>query len=220
VDDRLLELGSRSPLVLAMPMWARRRESGRGGSHCRTPQAIAPHGRASHLTVVRDLLEVLLRVRAHLGTLIDSEDNPMTTTSTETDLMVPMRDGVRLATDIYRPEHQDQVPTLLARTPYDKTGIEGLREELDVFAAVRAGYAVVVQDVRGRCASEGDFDAFAQEAADGADTIAWITAQSWSDGNVGTFGKSYLGATQWQLAPAQPPGAAGDGAVDDTLRHL
>jgi uncharacterized protein len=130
----------------------------------------------------------------------------MTTTSTETDLMVPMRDGVRLATDIYRPEHQDRVPTLLARTPYDKSGIEGLREELDVFAAVRAGYAVVVQDVRGRYASEGDFDAFAQEAADGADTIAWITAQSWSDGNVGTFGKSYLGATQWQLAPAQPPG--------------
>jgi uncharacterized protein len=122
----------------------------------------------------------------------------------ETGVMVPMRDGVRLATDVYRPT-EGPTPTLLTRTPYNKDVVAGFSDDLDLFRALRAGYAVVAQDVRGRFASEGTFDAYHQEAADGADTIAWIAAQPWSDGVVGTFGKSYLGCTQWLLAPQQPP---------------
>jgi uncharacterized protein len=122
----------------------------------------------------------------------------------ETGVMVPTRDGVRLATDIDRPT-EGPTPTLLTRTPYNKDVVAGFSDDLDLFRALRAGYAVVAQDVRGRFASEGTFDAYHQEAADGADTIAWIAAQPWSDGVVGTFGKSYLGCTQWLLAPQQPP---------------
>jgi putative CocE/NonD family hydrolase len=127
----------------------------------------------------------------------------MATFTIETQVMVPMRDGVRLATDIYRPV-EGPTPTLLTRTPYDKDAV-GFRDDLDLFRALRAGYAVVAQDVRGRFASEGTFDAYHQEASDGTDTIAWIAAQPWSSGVVGTFGKSYLGCTQWLLAPQQPP---------------
>src|SRR4051794_31353359 len=121
----------------------------------------------------------------------------------ETGVWVRMRDGVRLATDVYRPA-QGQVPTLLTRTPYNKDGIASVSNDLDVFAALRAGYAVVVQDVRGRFGFEGDFDAYFHEGADGVDTIPWITEQPWSNGLVGTFGKSYLGCAQWLLAPEQP----------------
>ena len=127
----------------------------------------------------------------------------MPTFTVETGVMVPMRDGVRLATDVYRPT-EGPTPTLLTRTPYNKDVVAGFSDDLDLFRALRAGYAVVVQDVRGRFASEGTFDAYHQEAADGADTIAWIAAQPWSDGVLGTFGKSYLGCTQWLLAPQQP----------------
>ena len=129
----------------------------------------------------------------------------MPTFTVETGVMVPMRDGVRLATDVYRPA-EGSVPTLLTRTPYNKDVVAGFSDDLDLFRALRAGYAVVVQDVRGRFASEGTFDAYHQEAADGCDTMAWITAQPWSDGAIGTFGKSYLGCTQWLVGPQQPPG--------------
>jgi uncharacterized protein len=123
-----------------------------------------------------------------------------------TDVMVPMRDGVRLATDLYLPSGRGPVPTLVTRTSYDKNGLAGIIDDFDLFRALRTGYAIAVQDVRGRYGSEGGFDAYAQEGHDGADTLAWVTAQPWSDGTVGTFGKSYLGCTQWLLAPQQPPG--------------
>lgn len=100
----------------------------------------------------------------------------MPTFTVETGVMVPMRDGVRLATDVYRPT-EGPTPTLLTRTPYNKDVVAGFSDDLDLFRALRAGYAVVAQDVRGRFASEGTFDAYHQEAADGADTIAWIAAQ-------------------------------------------
>jgi uncharacterized protein len=106
----------------------------------------------------------------------------MPTFTVETGVMVPMRDGVRLATDVYRPT-EGPTPTLLTRTPYNKDVVAGFSDDLDLFRALRVGYAVVAQDVRGRFASEGTFDAYHQEAADGADTIAWIAAQPWSDGS-------------------------------------
>lgn len=123
----------------------------------------------------------------------------------DTDDMVPMRDGTRLATDIHRPASGGAVPALLMRTPYHRElGLvspyfEGLR-----FA--RSGFAVVTQDVRGRGASEGSFSPFTHEASDGVDTIRWIRDQPWCSGQIGMIGPSYVGATQWLAAGEAPDG--------------
>lgn len=119
--------------------------------------------------------------------------------------MVPMLDGIKLATDVYRPAEEGQWPVLLTRLMYDKNNTWFLNLNLDIARALQAGYAVVVQDVRGRYASEGDFPTtFQQEARDGANTIAWIAGQSWCSGKVGMFGGSHLGITQWLAAVGQP----------------
>ena len=119
-------------------------------------------------------------------------------------LQVPMRDGVRLATDVYRPATDGRFPTIVSRLPYDKElPIVGFC--FDTMRAAQAGYAVVVQDTRGRYQSEGTFVPFVHEAADGADTIAWAAAQPWSTGEVGMVGGSYFGATQWLAATEAPP---------------
>jgi putative CocE/NonD family hydrolase len=98
----------------------------------------------------------------------------MVTILIDKNIMVPMRDGVRLATDVYRTDGAPPAPVLLARTPYDKeqTVVRGAGAAFDIFRAVQAGYAVVIQDVRGRFASAGDFNPHFQEGRDGADTIA------------------------------------------------
>lgn len=129
----------------------------------------------------------------------------MTTILIEKNVMVPMRDGVQLATDIYRLAGANPTPVLAARTPYNKDGILTSGETFDILRAVQAGYTVVVQDVRGRYASEGMFKPHAQETDDGVDMFAWTAVQPWSNGAVGTFGGSYLGATQWLPACEQPP---------------
>jgi hypothetical protein len=114
---------------------------------------------------------------------------------------VPMRDGVRLCTNIFRPAPTGRFPVALQRTPYRKISelTPGLRAFLD------RGYAVVTQDVRGRYDSEGLFDQFNQEKNDGEDTLAWIAHQPWSDGRAGMFGGSYVGIAQWRAALANPP---------------
>jgi putative CocE/NonD family hydrolase len=131
----------------------------------------------------------------------------MATIRIDKNVMVPMRDGVRLATDVCRLDGAPPAPVLLARTPYNKdsaaAGAGGVM--IDVLRAAQAGYAVVVQDVRGRYASEGEFGAQFQEYADGVDAIAWAAAQPWSAGIVGTFGGSYVGGTQWPPARERPP---------------
>src|SRR6266545_619792 len=131
----------------------------------------------------------------------------MTTILIDRNVMLPMRDGARLATDVYRLVGALPAPVLVTRTPYDKeqTVVGGAGVAFDVFRAVQAGYAVVIQDVRGRFASEGEFNPHFQEAHDGVDTIAWAAAQPWSSGIVGGFGGSYLGCTQWMAAREQPP---------------
>src|SRR5277367_4468745 len=93
------------------------------------------------------------------------------------DRRVAMRDGTELATDVYRPHEPGAYPTLLERLPYDKDSVELRNYSLDVLRAVRSGYAVVVQDTRGRYASAGRFTPFADEARDGADTLLWCAAQ-------------------------------------------
>ncbi len=123
----------------------------------------------------------------------------------ECNVPVPMRDGTILYADVYRPAAGGPVPVLLTRTPYDKSLVGALGNTLDPLRAARAGYAVVVQDTRGRWASEGEFYAFRHEAADGYDTVEWCAAQPWSTGKVGMFGRSYVGLTQWQAALARPP---------------
>ena len=117
---------------------------------------------------------------------------------------VKMRDGVTLSADICRPKVDGKYPVLLIRTPYDRTG----EINFCVKAAAR-GYVVVEQDVRGRYASEGDWYPFKYESQDGYDTVEWAAALPYSNGKVGMFGGSYVGATQYLAAIAHPPHLAG-----------
>ena len=100
---------------------------------------------------------------------------------------VVMRDGVALATDVYRPAGDGALPALLMRSPYNKEFPRILLITIDVLRAVQAGYAVVIQDTRGRFLSAGVFDPFFQEVHDGADTIAWVTSQTWSSTKASRF---------------------------------
>ena len=122
-------------------------------------------------------------------------------------VMIPMRDGVRLATDIYIPALDGQpasgkFPVILERTPYDKAGSGNVTN--GTYYA-RRGYVCAIQDVRGRFVSEGEWYPFAKEAPDGYDTVEWLAAQEWSDGQVGTMGASYCGSDQSALATLNPP---------------
>ncbi len=119
------------------------------------------------------------------------------------DVSIPMRDGVVLRADIMRPAAPGRIPVLVYRTPYGK---ESAGKEYTTFChAVDRGYAVVIEDVRGRYASAGEFRPYENEGRDGYDTIEWAARQPWSDGNVGTFGLSYPGAVQWLAAVETPP---------------
>lgn len=126
----------------------------------------------------------------------------------ETDVAIAMRDGVVLRADVYRQDSQHRQPAILVRTPYDKTAFVGNGPNLglDVYAALRAGYAVVIEDVRGTGSSEGEWERYVHEGDDGNDSVEWITAQSWSDGVVGMAGGSYLGAAQLYAAACRPDG--------------
>jgi putative CocE/NonD family hydrolase len=127
---------------------------------------------------------------------------PASTSIHEQDITVPMRDGVRLRADVLRPSG-GRFPTLVYRTPY---GRRAALEEYTTFTrAVDRGYAVVVQDVRGRYGSDGEFRPYENEGRDGYDTIEWAARQPWSNGRVGTFGLSYPGAVQWLAAVENPP---------------
>ena len=147
--------------------------------------------------------------------------------------MVVMRDGVRLATDIHMPEGSGPWPVILERTPYDRRGISGsevaldrpdplTRAELGRIMA-RRGYAVVMQDVRGRYGSEGVFAKYVNEAEDGVDTHRWLLDQPWCDGRICTMGLSYGAHTQLASAIAGAPGIAAmaidTGGLMDAWRH-
>lgn len=122
----------------------------------------------------------------------------------ERSLMIPMRDGVRLATDIYRPTGATgPLPTILIRLPYNKSAYRGATVPADFFAS--HGYAVVVQDVRGKFASEGEFHVYQGDMTDWSDVFDWIGGQSWSTGRIGTYGCSYLGEGQIIAAQQRHP---------------
>jgi putative CocE/NonD family hydrolase len=118
----------------------------------------------------------------------------------ERGVAVPMRDGVKLSTDVYRPEGDGQVPVILIRTPYKKEV-----QELDGMYYARRGYAVAVQDVRGRFASPGAWEPFVHEPDDGYDAVEWLATRPWSTGKVGMIGGSYVGWVQWWAASRNPP---------------
>ncbi len=122
----------------------------------------------------------------------------------EHDVPATMRDGTTLMANVYRPAEGDPHPVLLTRTPYGKdAGFDATY--LDPVRAARDGYVVVVQDVRGRYASEGRFVPFFNEYEDGYDTVEWAAGLPGSNGRVGMFGESYFGKTQWQAAAMAPP---------------
>ena len=123
----------------------------------------------------------------------------------EKNIAVPMRDGTALRADLYRADTPEKLPVLLNRTPYNKSMPMVYAMTLDAFRAAESGYNVLVQDCRGRFASDGVFNCFTDEARDGYDTIEWAARQPWSDGKVGTYGPSYMGATQWLAATQAPP---------------
>ena len=127
----------------------------------------------------------------------------MASITVQTNVPITMRDGARLLADIYRPAARGHYPVLLQRTPYDKSA--GRAQFLDSIRAAERGYAVVIQDTRGRYTSEGEFAPFLSDIEDGYDTVEWCAGEKWSNGRVGMYGISYVGATQWLAAIAAPP---------------
>ncbi|HEX6506829.1 MAG TPA: CocE/NonD family hydrolase [Chloroflexota bacterium] len=127
----------------------------------------------------------------------------------EFDVPARMRDGVTLRADVYRPTARGPWPTLLVRTPYGKhIAAETVWNGLDPVQAARRGFIVVVQDARGRFASEGEWSPFRYEREDGYDSVKWAAALPGSNGRVGMYGGSYCGNTQWLTAIAKPPSLA------------
>ena len=124
------------------------------------------------------------------------------------DVMIPSRDGIGLATDIYRPSRDCKMidtplPIILERTPYNKRSPDRVEKTARYFA--KRGYIFAFQDCRGCFMSEGLFDFFWQEGRDGYDTLDWLGKQSWSNGAIGTTGTSYAAWTKTSLAALEPP---------------
>jgi len=155
-------------------------------------------------------------------TQVDVSTHRASTVDVLQDQMICMRDGVHLATDVhlpagYRPGHDAPLPVILERTPYGKSEISRAEQIGDRAGVprpevaryfVEQGFAVVYQDCRGRYGSEGHFTKYLSEGPDGFDTLAWVLAQPWCNGKIGTMGLSYAAHTQLALACLNPPGLA------------
>ena len=126
----------------------------------------------------------------------------------EPNVPLMLRDGTITYADVYRPDAPGAFPALLQRTPYDKSAPGSKTASLDAVRAAMRGYAVVIQDVRGRYSSDGEFYTFVDETNDGYDSVEWAAAQPWCSGKVGMYGGSYVGATQWLAAKAGHPALA------------
>ena len=126
----------------------------------------------------------------------------------DSNIPLMLRDGTITYVDICRPDAAGKFPALMQRTPYDKTSPMSRSLFLDAIRAAVQGYAVVIQDIRGRYRSDGEFYPFVNEMNDGHDSIEWVSGQPWCSGKVGMYGTSYVGATQWLAAKAAPPSLA------------
>lgn len=163
---------------------------------------------AAFVTPYRDQCAVLVKAGMEDWTILkqwkEANRNPIYAVKPPETVMIPMRDQVCLSADIYLPvaaaEEGNKVPAVLVRTPYGKRAGAS-----SYFRFVQRGYAVVIQDVRGREDSEGEWLPMYHEVEDGDDTLNWIGAQPWSDGNVGMTGGSYLGYVQWAAAASGNP---------------
>jgi len=155
-------------------------------------------------TLTKDLNVNSVEARSHQGEASDATSPAAVIV--EFDVPASMRDGVVLRADVYRPVGEGPWPTLVVRTPYGKGSItENAWNGVSPTEAARRGFLVVVQDVRGRFASDGVWEVLRHEGRDGADTIAWAAQLPGSSGRVGMVGGSYCGNTQWQAALEQPP---------------
>jgi len=135
------------------------------------------------------------------------ESSPRNTHSnfkTEENMAIPMRDGILLRMNIYRPKSDGKFPAILIRLPYGKDEYYCKTPAIGKFWA-RKGYVCIVQDVRGKFCSEGEWKPCVNEAKDGYDTIDWIAKQPWCDGNIGMMGESYFGYTTWAAATTEHP---------------
>jgi len=151
---------------------------------------------AQRAAYVREGYELLLQ---------KPEEDPLLSTPKfkifeEHNVKIPMRDGVDLSANIYRPDDPGKFPVILVRTPYKKE-----MGELQGRFYARRGYICAIQDCRGRFGSKGIWEPFVNEAQDGYDTIEWLARQVWSSGKVGMIGGSYLGWVQWWAARDHPP---------------
>ncbi len=160
------------------------------------------HKRAAIALLISGLtMAGLYRYRRHLVSRLLGLPPAPYDVAVERDLRVPMPDGVELVADRHFPRAPGRFPTVLVRTPYGRknpqTGF-GLRR------LAERGYNVVVQDVRGRFDSQGEFGFLKGEDADGRATMDWISGQPWFNGSLGLWGESYLGYTQWAAAPEAP----------------
>lgn len=135
------------------------------------------------------------------STLYPELSQPTMKTKTEKAVHVKMRDGVELVADVVRPADDAKHPAILERTPYGR----GILSQLEGEWWAKRGYVHVVQDVRGRNDSAGEWSPFVNERKDGYDTIDWIAKQGWSDGKVGMIGGSYVGWVQWAAAVEEHP---------------
>ncbi len=153
---------------------------------------------------VRLALLVLVLVPATLAanSIGVAQADPANAISVDNNVLVPMRDGIRLAADVYRPSAPGTYPVILTRTPYDKTG----GKDDGIFFA-QNGYVYIAQDTRGRYASEGTFDIYVQDDTDGFDSAAWLTSQAWftPDKGFALYGGSYLASTALSAALTDPP---------------
>ena len=162
--------------------------------------------------ILRPNLAIVLTVSGLLSQLLAAQGSnggfplpePLYQVRLERSVPVPMRDGVRLSTDLYFPEGAPQpLPVILIRTPYDKNGFRKSNPTARIFSG--QGYVAAVQDVRGRFESSGEYVVSAFHRRDGSDTVDWLARQPWSTGKVGTYGCSYLGENQMQLAAERNP---------------
>jgi len=128
---------------------------------------------------------------------------PLNDVAMDNRVATPMRDGVTLYADVYRPAKPGKYPVILSRTPYSTERAPNSYDAAVFFA--QRGYVFVYQDVRGRHESEGKWEPFRNDIEDGYDTIEWAAKQDWSNGKVGMQGGSYLGHVQWRAAMGRPP---------------
>ena len=149
-------------------------------------------------------LLVLLSITSDIASQSDIRQQLEEIAIVDQKVMMPMRDGIRLATDIYRPKTTEKVPIIFSRTPYNfnswRDGKESTGTYERALKAVKRGYAYVVQNERGRYFSEGEWDILGTPLTDGYDAFTWMKDQPWSNGKVGTLGCS--STAEWQMAVA------------------